>query len=73
MGSTIVFLILGLILIFGDSSANLMTNYKPMLVGLFFLGSIQLTFIGIVGEYVFKGYKESQHRPMYFVRNEYLD
>lgn len=70
---TLVFLILGLILIIGDSSTNLMTNYKPMLVGLFFLGSIQMTFLGIVGEYVFKGYKESQNRPMYFVRNEYLD
>lgn len=70
---TLVFLILGLILIIGDSSTNLMTNYKSMLVGLFFLGSIQMTFLGIVGEYVFKGYKESQNRPMYFVRNEYLD
>lgn len=73
LAGSIVFLILGLIMIFGDASTNLMTNYKPMLVGLFFLGSIQLTFIGIVGEYVFKGYKESQNRPMYFVRNEYLD
>lgn len=70
---TIVFMILGLILIFGDPGTKLMIDYKPMLVGLFFLGSIQLTFIGIVGEYVFKSYKESQNRPMYFVRNEYLD
>jgi len=44
-----------------------------MLIGLFFLGSVQLAFIGILGEYVFKGYKESQNRPMYFVRNEYMD
>ncbi len=73
LAGTIVFLILGIIMIFGDSSTSLMTDYKPMLVGLFFLGSIQLTFMGIVGEYVFKGYKESQNRPMYFVRNEYLD
>lgn len=70
---TIVFLILGLIMIFGDSGTSLMTNYKPMLVGLFFLGSVQLSFMGILGEYIFKGYKESQNRPMYFVRNEYLD
>jgi hypothetical protein len=44
-----------------------------MLVGLFFIGSVQLAFMGILGEYVFKGYKESQNRPMYFVRNEYMD
>jgi glycosyltransferase involved in cell wall biosynthesis len=69
----IVFMVLGLIMLFGDSNAKLMTNYKPMLVGLFFLGSVQLSFMGILGEYIFKGYKESQNRPMYFVRNEYLD
>lgn len=65
--------VIGLFMIFFDSGNKLVTDYKPMLVGLFFLGSVQLAFIGIVGEYVFKGYKESQNRPMYFVRNEYLD
>lgn len=69
----IVTMILGLIMIFSESKTALVTDYKPMLVGLFFMGSVQLSFIGIVGEYVFKGYKESQNRPMYFVRNEYLD
>ena len=65
--------VIGLIMMFSDSEPSLTTNYKPMLVGLFFIGSVQLAFIGIIGEYVFKGYKESQDRPMYFVRNEYLD
>ena len=65
--------IIGLIMILSNSNHELFTNYKPVLVGMFFLGSVQLAFIGIVGEYVFKGYKESQNRPMYFVRNEYLD
>jgi dolichol-phosphate mannosyltransferase len=69
----IVFMVLGLALVFSDSGTALVTDYRPMLVGLFFLGSVQLAFIGILGEYVFKGYKESQNRPMYFVRNEYLD
>ena len=65
--------IIGIIMIFSDSGLSFTTDYKPVLVGLFFLGSVQLAFIAIVGEYVFKGYKESQNRPMYFVRNEYLD
>ena len=69
----VVFSAIGLSMIFSDSNAPLFTDYKPMLVGLFFLGSVQLAFIGIIGEYVFKGYKESQNRPMYFVRNEFLD
>ncbi len=65
--------VIGLFMLFSDSGNKLITDYKPMLVGLYFLGSVQLAFIGIVGEYVFKSYKESQNRPMYFVRNEYLD
>jgi len=65
--------ILGLIMIFSNGPALLNTDYQKLLVGMFFIGSVQLAFIGIVGEYVFKGYKESQNRPMYFVRNEYLD
>lgn len=69
----IVTMVMGLIMIFSNSKASLVTDYRPMLIGLFFMGSVQLAFIGIVGEYVFKGYKESQNRPMYFVRNEYLD
>jgi len=69
----IVSSIIGLFIVFSKSTPSIVTDYKPVLVGLFFLGSIQLAFIGIVGEYVFKGYKESQNRPMYFVRNEYLD
>ena len=64
---------MGIVMIFSDSGPSLTENYKPVLVGLYFLGSVQLAFIGIVGEYVFKGYKESQNRPMYFVRNEYLN
>lgn len=69
----IITMAIGLFMIFSGSGNKLIADYKPMLVGLFFLGSVQLAFIGIVGEYVFKGYKESQNRPMYFVRNEYLD
>lgn len=69
----IITLVIGLLMLFFDSGNKLITDYKPMLVGLYFLGSVQLAFIGIVGEYVYKGYKESQNRPMYFVRNEYLD
>lgn len=65
--------IIGIIMLFSDSGPSLTTDYRPVIVGLFFLGSVQLAFIGIVGEYVFKGYKESQNRPMYFVRNEYLN
>ena len=60
-------------MIFSSPQTSLFSDSKPMLLGLFFLGFVQLAFIGVVGEYVFKAYKETQNRPMYFVRNEYLD
>ncbi len=69
----LVFGFLGVSMIFSSSDFSLTTDYRPMIIGLYFLGFVQLAFIGIVGEYVFKAYKESQNRPMYFVRNEYLD
>lgn len=73
LAGIIIFFIAGLIMIFSESKALQISDVKLLLVGLYFLGSVQLAFIGILGEYVFKGYKESQNRPMYFVRNEYLD
>lgn len=69
----IIFGILGISMMISGNSFSLKSDLRPMLMGLYFLGFVQLAFIGIVGEYVFKGYKESQNRPMYFVRNEYFD
>ena len=34
------------------------------LVGIFFLGSVQLLFIGIIGEYIGSIYTQVQHRPL---------
>lgn len=36
----------------------------PLVVGLFFLGSIQLFFVGILGEYIGAIYTQVKHRPM---------
>ena len=69
----IITLGLGIWLLVALPQEVLASDNRLIIVGLFFVGSVQLAFIGIVGEYVFKGYKESQNRPMYFVRNEYMD
>ncbi len=69
----IIFGFLGISSFFSEEPFSLKGDLRPMLMGLYFLGFVQLAFIGIVGEYVFKAYKESQNRPMYFVRNEYFD
>lgn len=36
----------------------------PLLIGIFFLGSVQLLFIGIIGEYIGSIYTQVQHRPL---------
>ena len=36
----------------------------PLIIGLFFLGSVQLFFIGIIGEYIGAIYKQVQKRPL---------
>ena len=36
----------------------------PLVIGLFFLGSVQLLFLGIVGEYIGAIYTQVMHRPL---------
>jgi polyisoprenyl-phosphate glycosyltransferase len=46
-------------------------GWSSTLISIFFLGSIQLVFLGILGEYVYRIYQESQNRPVYFVQGFY--
>jgi dolichol-phosphate mannosyltransferase len=46
-------------------------GWSSTLLSIYFLGSIQLVFLGILGEYVYRNYKESQNRPLYFVKKFY--
>jgi glycosyltransferase involved in cell wall biosynthesis len=48
-------------------------GWSSTLLSIYFLGSIQLVFLGILGEYVYRNYKESQNRPLYFVKKFYDD
>lgn len=36
-----------------------------------FFGSVQLTFLGLIGEYIYRIFKEVQNRPVYFIRDIY--
>lgn len=44
----------------------------PLVIGLFFLGSIQLMFLGIVGEYIGAIYTQVMHRPL-VIEKERID
>jgi polyisoprenyl-phosphate glycosyltransferase len=44
--------------------ANFSLGLAPVIVGLFFFGSIQLVFLGILGEYIGAIYTQVQNRPL---------
>lgn len=70
---TIIFMGAGIYVIFAKVTGIAVPGWSSTLLSLYFLGSIQLVFLGILGEYVFRNYKESQNRPVYFVSKFYGD
>jgi len=70
---TIVFLGAGIYVIIAKIYGFAVIGWSSTLLSIYFLGSIQLVFLGILGEYVYRSYKESQNRPVYFVRKFYDD
>jgi polyisoprenyl-phosphate glycosyltransferase len=47
---------------------NFSLGLAPVIIGLFFLGSVQLLFLGIVGEYIGEIYTLAVHRPLVIER-----
>ena len=46
-------------------------GWSSTTLSIFFLGFIQLIFLGILGEYLFRVYRESQGRPVYIISEIY--
>lgn len=44
-------------------------GWSSTLLSIYLLGSIQLLFLGIIGEYIFRIYKESQDRPIFIIKD----
>jgi dolichol-phosphate mannosyltransferase len=70
---TLVFLAAGIYVLIAKAYGFAVPGWSSTLLSIYFLGSIQLVFLGILGEYVYRSYKESQNRPVYFVRKFYDD
>jgi polyisoprenyl-phosphate glycosyltransferase len=68
---TVVFLLAGIYVIIAKVFHFAIPGWSSTLLSIYFLGSIQLVFLGIIGEYIYRNYKESQNRPVYFVRKFY--
>ena len=68
---TIVFLLAGIYVIINKILGLAVIGWSSILLSIYFLGSIQLVFLGILGEYIYRNYKESQNRPIYFIRKFY--
>jgi polyisoprenyl-phosphate glycosyltransferase len=65
---TLVFMGAGIYVLIAKAYGFAIIGWSSTLLSIYFLGSIQLVFLGILGEYVYRSYKESQNRPIYFVR-----
>jgi polyisoprenyl-phosphate glycosyltransferase len=67
----LVFMGAGIYVLIAKAYGFAFIGWSSTLLSIYFLGSIQLVFMGILGEYVYRNYKESQNRPLYFVKKFY--
>lgn len=68
-----LFLVAGIIILILNLSGSKTGHWSPVLLSLWFLGSVQLISIGILGEYVYRNYKETQNRPLYIIKECFDD
>ena len=47
-------------------------GWSSIILSVYFIGSVQLVSIGILGEYVFRIYRETQNRPIFLV-NKFIE
>ena len=68
MFGILVFMMAGVYVLIAKAQGEALLGWSSLGLSLYFLGSIQLLFLGIMGEYVFRIYRENQNRPLYFVQ-----
>lgn len=66
-----IFLLVGIYVLVSKMAGWAPIGWSSTLISIYFLGSVQLTFLGVLGEYLFRIYKESQNRPLYFIKDIY--
>lgn len=46
-------------------------GWSSTFIAVSFFGSVQLTFMGVIGEYIYRIFKEVQNRPIYIIKDIY--
>jgi dolichol-phosphate mannosyltransferase len=67
----IVFMFAGIYVLIAKIFGFAIIGWSSTVLSIYFLGSIQLVFLGVMGEYVYRIYKESQNRPIYLIKKVY--
>ena len=62
-------LIGGAVVLYKKVTGEAITGWSSILVSMYFLGSVQLLFMGIIGEYVHRIFVETQNRPVFIVKD----
>lgn len=71
VGVILIFFALIYILI-GKLGGYAPVGWSSIILSVYFIGSVQLVSIGILGEYVYRIYRETQNRPIFIV-NKFID
>jgi len=71
IGVILIFLVIVYILI-GKLTGLAPIGWSSIILSIYFIGSVQLLSIGILGEYVYRIYKETQNRPIFLV-NKFIE
>lgn len=66
-----VFILAGIYTVIAKIAGFAIPGWSSTLLSIYFLGSIQLTFLGVLGEYIYRTHKESQKRPLYLEKDFY--
>ena len=67
----VVFFLAGLYTLVAKFAGFAIPGWSSTLLSIYFLGSIQLSFLGVLGEYIYRIHKESQNRPLYLIKDFY--
>lgn len=67
IGIVLIFLAV-LYIIIGKLTGLAPLGWSSIIMSIYFIGSVQLLSVGILGEYIFRIYRETQNRPIFFVR-----